>query len=62
MEFTILATVPVNEIIGLVKFVDVPRPKNIRVELYENGVFKTHEDLSTNDVFIFSNMITPSNV
>lgn len=62
LEFTILATVPLNEIVGIVHFVDVTRPKTVRVELYENGVFKTHEDLTTNSVFIFSNVITTSNV
>jgi len=61
LEFTILATVPLNEIVGIVHFVEVPKPKNIRVELYENGVFKTQEDLSVGNVFIFSNVITPSN-
>jgi hypothetical protein len=62
LEFTILATVPLNEIIGIVKFTDVERPKSLRVELYENGVYKANEELTGSSVFIFSNVITLSNV
>ncbi|KAI6176776.1 hypothetical protein M3Y97_00835400 [Aphelenchoides bicaudatus] len=61
LEFNVLSTIPLNEIVGIVEFVDLPKPKNVRVELYENGKYKAHEEVTDGSVFLFSNMITLSN-